>query len=185
MLKPKIYVLGPADSFSDLAVRRFRNAKIAYASSFAVLFKRIQSGSLVLLPVHNKIIGPIPEVKKYLKTHPVKIMKKFRMPISFVLASKRKMSLSEVRRIYSIGPAMDQCKKFLKKYLSSSKKVRVASTAQAYKKIVQLTAQGAAAIGSLAGAKSYQLVVLARQIQDDPKDWTEFVIVKVATPEAE
>lgn len=184
-MKQKIYVLGPAGSFSDLAVRRFKKAKIVYASSFAVLFKRMQSGSLVLLPVRNKIIGPIPEIKKYLQAHPVKIMKKFMMPISFILASKKKMLLSEVRKIYSIGPAMDQCKKFLKAYLSSAQKVRVYSTSSAYKKIVQLMAKNAAAIGSLPGAKKHQLFVLSQEIQDDPKDWTEFALVKVNSPEAE
>ena len=183
-----IVLIGPAGSFSDYATEESvfikkltdGNFKKRYVVSVAAVFKRVRPGNYGLVPVRNKIIGKIPGAEKFFKKGKFKIIRRFRMPVKFVLAAKKRVKLREISRIFASPVARAQCKNFLHKNFQNVHFERAAfSTSASYKKVVQLKLERArkwAAIGSEFGAKIYQLTILAKNIQDDPHDWTEFVL---------
>lgn len=179
----QLALLGPAGSFSDEAAKKLgRNFAPVYCKSFRDVFNNVKSGMLGFLPVRNKIVGEIPETASFFRVPSADctILKSFKYPISFVLAVSRKMHISQIRTLYTSPVVADQCRKFIHRYLPHVRIFfHVDSSSDAIKKIVQLKpeeAEHSAAIGSEKAAKMYGLKVLERRIQDDPKDWTEFVL---------
>lgn len=176
-----LIMLGPAGSFSDIAATRLgASFKKCYVTSFAKLFAKLKDKNHYgLVPVRNKIVGKIFEVSHFMKKKKFKEIHTFKMRVTFVLAAKKGVTPQNIRRIYCPLVVKQQCFKFLGKNLPKANfSLNFDSSSAAYKKIVQLKNFSAAAIGSEYGAKLYGLKVLARNIQDDPDDWTEFVVVR-------
>lgn len=176
-----LLLLGPAGSFSDYAARSRRIAgKKRFVASFAKIFASVRGKKLGLVPVRNKIIGEIPGIAGFFKKRKFSILRRFKIPVRFVLAARGKIPLGEISFVYASPVVRDQCKKFLKKYLPHAHCVSAGdSSSSSFTKIVQLSAKKAnqsAAIGSEFCAKKYKFQVLKRGIQDDPCDWTEFVV---------
>lgn len=178
-----LVLLGPEGSFSSMAADRFGGGwQRKYVRSFAALFPAVKGATFGLVPVRNKIVGKIPGVESFFKKKSYRIVSKFRVPIRMVLAAKKKMAFGAIRSVFAAKVVKMQCEKFLKKNLVGAKYFTdFTSSPLAFKKIVQLKGKMAfesAAIGSEKSAKLFGLTVLARNIQDDEKDWTEFVLFK-------
>lgn len=180
--RKKLVLLGPAGSFSDIAADKLKiNCKKRYVHTLGAVFRNIKTGDLGLVPVKNKIIGAIKSAKR-INSPQFKIIKRFKVPIRFVLASKKKVALKNIRFLYGFKPANNQCGKFIKLHFKHVKKINsFGSTGAACKKVVQQKGFSAAAIGSRIAARQYKLKVLADNIQDEPNNWTEFVLFSSAS----
>lgn len=179
----KLVLLGPEGSFSSFAADRLgKQYRRRYVGSFGALFREVQGDSFGFVPIKNKIVGPIKTAKKFLKRKSYQAVRKFRVPIQMILVAKRQASLNSIKHIYAPLIVKKQCGIFIKKHLRTAVfHMNFASSSLAFKKIVQLKEKKAyysAAIGSEKATKIFKLKVLARNIQDDPKDWTEFVLFK-------
>lgn len=179
-----LVLLGPAGSFSDAAANKLgKNWKKIYVSSIEKIFEAVRRRKAFgFVPVKNKIIGSVPKSEEgFKKMHgQLHILRRIKFPVRFVLAAKKKIPLKKIQKVYCPLVVADQCRKFLRKKLPHAKLVTdVDSSSASYKKIVQLARFSLAAIGSERGAKLYKLKILGRNIQDDPKDWTEFVLIKI------
>ncbi len=194
MEKCKIAVLlGPKGSFSDQAAG-FLRVKKQYVSSFAEIFRSVAKGGFGIVPVRNKIIGDIKSTTHFFKSNKFKILRRFKMPVSFILAVRpgRKAKLENIKYIYCAKIANQQCKKFIANLKKIDPAVKIItnfpSTSSAFKKIVQQRGRRAgasAAIGSEYAAKIYGFKTLAKQIQDSKADWTEFVLFSASASSAQ
>lgn len=180
-----LFLFGPAGSFSDIAANRFKKSFLkSYCSSFREVFKKMGSKNFGFLPVRNKILGELRFVTSQLKSRRKKyeVISHIRFPIKLALAAQKKMALADIRLLYMSILIQKQCGKFLKKYLSRAKKITsTESSSSVIKKVAQLKGKSAcqsAVIGSEKAAKLFGLKILKRNIQDDPRDWTEFVLFK-------
>lgn len=179
-----VVLLGPAGSFSDAAANKLgKKWKKVYVSSIGKIFEAVKRRKAFgFVPVRNKIIGSVQKSREEFKKirGQVQIIRRIKFPVRFVLATKKKIPLTHIQRVYCPLVVANQCGKFLKKNLPHVEfATDFDSSSASYKKIVQLDGFLAATIGSLAGAKLYKLKVLERNIQDDPKDWTEFILIKI------
>lgn len=180
----KLVLLGPAGSFSDAAADRFAlGFKRIYVYSFSDLFQRVHGDYLGFVPVRNKIAGEIKEAVYLLKKKNIEPVRKFRMLIKMALVAQRQASLNSIKHIYAPLIVKKQCGIFIKKHLRTAVfHTNFASSSLAFKKIVQLKGKKAydsAAIGSEKATKIFKLRILARNIQDDSKDWTEFLLFRL------
>lgn len=195
-----------SDEAADaLAGRDFQKKYVSSFVKLLQVFKRTRKNNYALVPIRNKIIGKIAAAEPVLKIPHLKRVKKIRIPVCFVLAvktvSKKSPAMAEIKKIYCSEIAYQQCRNFIKKHLPHAKVFSNFSvTSFAYKKIVQLAERGGAktsavsaktevtraakgqatsvaAIGSLRGARLYTCTVLSRNIQNEPDDWTEFVLL--------
>lgn len=192
-----LVLLGPKGSFSDVAAGKLKSGfNKKYVVTLADIFKeaafRAGGGNTVfgLVPVKNKIIGAIKESKTGLKSNKWVIKKRFKVGIKFVLArtssasaSRQGGKLENIKYVYCTPVAKAQCAEFLRDRLPCVKYPKLAlgcaSTSATFKKIVQLggaRAKQSAAIGNEFAAKLYGLKILARDIQDKKKNWTEFAV---------
>lgn len=182
-MKKNLFVLGPAGSFSDEAARFFikktkkREYKIVYMTTFKEIFRAVKKGGEALVPMHNKIVGEISEVKKLMKKYSCIQSARFKFPVRFALVGKHAAPLSGIKIIYTSKIAYSQCKRFINKNFSDVRIVFFPSTSSAIKKIVQRSTFFSAATGSLDAAKLYKLDIIADNIQDEANDWTEFTVL--------
>lgn len=202
-------LLGPVGSFSDATVRSaalkkfIKGRRVRFVPSIAGIFSGVNKGALGLVPLRNKIIGRVPGSEPYFKA-PQKweVLARIKMPIEFVLAAPRSISLARVKVVHASEIARAQCGRFIKIYLPHAKLlIHKRATSFSYTKVVQevlvrgevaerfvgkkFTAGGesenktSAALGSLYGAKLYGLKILARHVQDIHDDETEFVLIRL------
>lgn len=183
--KSPLFLLGPAGSFSDTAADRFKKSfRKKYCSSFREVFQKMKHGGYGFLPVKNKIFGELRFVTRELKSQRKKyeVISHIRFPVRLVLAAQKKMALADFRLLYLSMLIRKQCEKFLKKYFKHAKKITSdESSSSMIKKVAQLKwkmASRSAGIGSEKAAKLFGLKILKRNIQDDPRDWTRFVLFR-------
>lgn len=181
-MKEQLILLGPKGSFSDLASRKLeKKFKKRYVKSFAELFKLVkQNKSAGFVPVKNTIAGPISPCVNFFKKNKTQVFGHQKFSINLVLAS-RKDAPRNIKVIYCPEILYLQCRKFLKRNFPTTKVVKnIDSSSLAYKKIVQGRRLGAAAVGASLTAKSLNLRILKRNIQDYNRNSTQFVLFKMA-----
>jgi chorismate mutase/prephenate dehydratase len=82
---------------------------------------------------------------------------------------------AEIRRVYSKGQALSQCRNWLSKNVPQASLHEVSSTAAAAQ--LALTEPGAAAVASRQAAVRYNLRILFSEIEDSPYNETRFAVV--------
>lgn len=193
--KPILILLGPPGSFSDLASRKLeKKFEKRYVSSFKKIFKKLHAAKKIFafIPVKNKIVGDVEPCATEMKKNRYAVVMRLTFDVRLVIAKKRSplkvagkaraksnlgIPAGLIKKIYVPAVAYEQCKKYLaQKYPGVKVQTNADATSASYKKIVQLKGFSAAAIGSLEGAKMAKLQIIERNIQDDPQDWTEFVV---------
>jgi prephenate dehydratase len=86
-------------------------------------------------------------------------------------------SLKDITTLYSYTPAFEQCKSFINS--NGFNTIDWGDTAKAARDLADgILPQHAAVVGSAQAAKSYNLVILERGIQDLQPNITRFIVVK-------
>jgi chorismate mutase/prephenate dehydratase len=87
----------------------------------------------------------------------------------------KRPSMKAIRKVYSHPQSLAQCHGWLSQNLPGARRVPLASNAEAAR--VAAKEAGAAAIGPEIAAARYGLKLLARSIEDDPKNRTRFLVL--------
>jgi chorismate mutase/prephenate dehydratase len=87
----------------------------------------------------------------------------------------RVRTLSAIRKVYSHTQSLAQCQQWLARHLPQAERVPVVSNAEAAR--LAASERGAAAIASKTAAELYGLQLLARNIEDEPKNTTRFLVI--------
>src|SRR5713101_3689223 len=109
-----------------------------------------------------------------LLTTPLKICAEVVLRVQQNLMAKRP-SMKAIRKLYSHPQSLAQCHGWLSQNLPGAQRVPLASNAEAAR--VAAKEVGAAAIGPEIAAARYGLKLLARSIEDDPKNRTRFLVL--------
>src|SRR6266853_1060980 len=105
---------------------------------------------------------------------PLKICAEVVLRVQQNLMAKRP-SMKAIRKVYSHPQSLAQCHGWLSQNLPGARRVPLASNAEAAR--VAAKEAGAAAIGPEIAAARYGLRLLARSIEDDPKNRTRFLVL--------
>jgi chorismate mutase/prephenate dehydratase len=170
--------LGPKYSYSHLAsVAKFGEAVVHVpVGSIAAVFEDVNRRHVEfgLVPLENSTDGRVADtLDMFVKLPNIKIRAEVRLRIHHCLMGR--CDWSEIRRVYSKSQALSQCRNWLGKNLPLATKVEVVSTAAAAE--LAQREEFAAAVASRAAAASYQLNVLAENIEDQPHNVTRFAII--------
>jgi chorismate mutase/prephenate dehydratase len=84
-------------------------------------------------------------------------------------------SLAGIRKVYSHTQSLGQCQRWLSRHLPHAETIAVVSNAEGAKMAAR--ERGAAAIASKTAAALYGLQVLARNIEDEAKNTTRFLVI--------
>jgi chorismate mutase/prephenate dehydratase len=174
----KISCLGPEFSYSHLAsVERFGQAvEFSLVGSIPAVFEEVNRGhcDFGVVPLENSTDGRVADtLDMFMRLPQLKICAEIRLRIHHNLLANCEQP--EIRRVYSKGQALGQCRNWLSKNVPQAALVEVSSTANAAR--LAQTEPGAAAVASRQAAVRYGLRVLAPDIEDYPFNETRFAVI--------
>jgi chorismate mutase/prephenate dehydratase len=174
----KVGYLGPEGTFSqEAAAKHFGGlATLVPCASIDEVFRQVETGALGygVVPVENSTEGAIGRTLDLLLSTPAKICSEVMLPIRQCLLG-RSGKLGEVRKVYSHTQSLAQCQQWLARHLPRAERAAVVSNAEAAR--LAARERGAAAIGPNTAAALYGLKVMARNIEDEAKNTTRFLVI--------
>lgn len=170
--------LGPEGTFSQEAVARHFGASTGGRplSSIDEVFRAVESGASAygVVPVENSTEGAVGRTLDLLLSTSARICGEVNLPVRQNLMSKAG-SRAAIRTVYSHTQSLAQCQGWLSRHLPHAERVAVVSNAEAARMAAK--DRRAAAIAGRTAAALYGLRLLARNIEDDPKNTTRFAVI--------
>lgn len=170
--------LGPPGTFSELAtLKRFGSAVQGQPSAtIDDVFRAVESGATQygVVPAENSTEGAVSRTLDLLLQSSVQICGEVVLPIHQCLLSKTD-NRDAIKTVYSHPQSLGQCQGWLNTHLPNVIRIDTSSNAEA----ARLAAEnpGSAAIASERAAEHFGLNVLLKNIEDDPKNTTRFLVI--------
>jgi chorismate mutase/prephenate dehydratase len=170
--------LGPQGTFSEMALAKQFGASVEAqpCASIDEVFRAAETGTAqyAVVPVENSTDGAIGRTLDLLLATPLRICAEVVLRVQQNLMAKG-ASIKAIRKVYSHPQSLAQCHGWLSQHLPRVQRVPLASNAEAARMAAK--EKSAAAIGPEIAAERYRLKILARAIEDDPKNRTRFLVL--------
>lgn len=169
--------LGPEGTYSHQATQsifpKAGNKKIAI-NTLHDLFMKVFNNEvdIAIVPAENSTEGTVRETLDYLIDFSLTVSGSFEMPIHHQLLSKEK-KLAHITIVVSHPQALAQCRNWLKNNIPHANLTPSASTTENLLHPKPCFAY----IASEAGAHKYNLPILSRDIEDNPRNMTRFYVL--------
>jgi len=177
---------GAEGSFSHIAALQYfgEGASIIGTGRFTDIFELVASGRATfgILPIENSLAGSIYENFDNLTRSNLRIIGEHLVRIEHALLVKKLEGVSpedrirQIRKVLSHQKAIEQCLNFFSDHPWIEGTV-AGDTAGAAKQVATSPDTTLAAIASTEAASLYGLQVLRHSIEDDPKNYTRFVVI--------
>ncbi|WP_057914671.1 prephenate dehydratase [Peribacillus muralis] len=176
----RVAYLGPHGSFSEEAsLQHFTADNIEWYICDTILdvleAVGAQKADKGFVPIENSIEGTINITADGLLTHNLFIEAEVIFPVSLHLLVAKGTLLHDIREVWSIYPALAQCKEYIRK--SQVKSRYFDSTSSAAQALKKQERRDVAAIASKLAAKVFNLHIAKSVIQDNSENHTRFVVV--------
>jgi 3-deoxy-7-phosphoheptulonate synthase len=145
--------------------------------TFQSIFEAVKAGRVDygIVPIENSLSGSIHENFDLLREYDLRIIGDVTIRIMQNLLAKPGADITAIRRVLSHPQGFEQCRQFLSQH--QWEHVAVGDTAGAAERVSASEETGDAAIANLAAAEHFGLVALAEGIEDNPRNFTRFVVV--------
>lgn len=180
MLILNVAYLGPKGTFSEEAALRYFPPNgvelIMYDSIFDVI-ESVAEGEMDkgIVPIENAIEGTITLTTDGLITNDVWIEGEAILPVALHLLTVEGADADDIREVWSIAPALAQCRNFTRKIKAKTR--HFSSTANAAESLLKAGDKHAGAIASEWAAKTFGLEIAKRNIHDFEGNSTRFIII--------
>lgn len=175
---PKVAFLGPLGTFTEEAVvRQFGSSCQAIAcGSLDEVFHEAASGTadFAVVPVENSTEGIVTRTADLLLTTPLKVIGEVNVAVHhnlMNLTGKRE----DIKEVHAHPQALAQCRQWLMTHLPQARPVSSSSNAQAAKEAA--SDSSVAALAAERAAALYELHIVARAVEDDPRNCTRFLVL--------
>jgi len=178
--------LGPEGTFAEQALRTIpaaRRGRRTPARSVPEALDAVRDGTAdaALVPLENSIGGAVGVTLDELASgEPLVIIREVVLPVQFVLAARRGVTLAGVHTVAAHPQASTQCRGWLRDKLPDAAVVDVLSNGAAAAGAA--TGEYDAAICAPIGATAHRLTVLAEHIADHDDALTRFALVSRPGP---
>jgi prephenate dehydratase len=176
---------GERGAFSEDAARQLLGDSIQTLAcrSFEEMFDAVSSGAAdcAAAPIENSLAGSVHKNYDLLVEHDLTIIGETKVRIVHNLIAPFGVTFSQVRRVYSHPVALAQCERFIR----NNPQIEVEAaydTAGSVKMIIERNRGDEAAIAGATAATVYGGQILAEAIEDNPKNFTRFLLL--ARPES-
>ncbi|GAB4163916.1 MAG: prephenate dehydratase [Geothermobacteraceae bacterium] len=179
----KVAFLGPQATFTHVAaMQQFgHSARLVPQKSIPAVFEEVERkrAHYGVVPVENSNEGIVNHTLDMFLDSRLHIIAEILLEISHDLLSKSG-ELRDIRKVVSHPQALAQCRGWLEENLPGVPLVDVASTALAAQVVAE--DDSAAAIASEQAGSLYGLKVVKKKIEDNPNNFTRFLVVGHNTP---
>jgi chorismate mutase/prephenate dehydratase len=173
-----IAFLGPEGTFShEAALKHFGHSMVGRPMpALDEVFREVEarSADYAVVPVENSTEGAVNYTLDLMLATPLRICGEVELRIHDHLMT-RAASLQQVKRVYSHGQSLAQCREWLDSHLAGAERITVSSNAEAAR--LASDDHEAAAIAGSSAAEIYDLPLLAHNIEDKPDNTTRFLIL--------
>ena len=181
----KIYFQGTFGAYSHLAALSiFKDAEIIPCKTFDECFLKASKddNSKIIIPESNRITGNI-GIEYLIFKYRLNIYSEYFQKIEHNLLGLPGTKISDIKDVYSHGQALSQCSKFIKSN-SLIEHVR-ADTAGSAEMVSKTRDKTKAAIASSLSAKTYNLEIIKKNIENEKGNLTRFLIMgkNISQPE--
>jgi chorismate mutase/prephenate dehydratase len=170
---------GEIGAYSEEAAFRFFGSSIKTkpCESLDDVFKIVQEGYVPfgIVPVENSLEGSISRVYDLLLDSEVKVCGEIEIRVTHCLIANLESRLDLIKRVYSHPQALAQCQAFLKHL--GCELIPTYDTAGSVKMIKEKRIIDGGAIASARAAEIYGMKVIAKEIEDNPKNFTRFFVL--------
>ena len=181
----KIYFQGTFGAYSHLAALSiFKDAEIIPCKTFDECFLKASKddNSKIIIPESNRITGNI-GIEYLIFKYRLNIYSEYFQKIEHNLLGLPGTKISNIKDVYSHGQALSQCSKFIK----SNKLIEhvSADTAGSAEMVSKTKDKTKAAIASSLSAKTYNLEIIKKNIENEKGNLTRFLIMgkNISQPE--
>lgn len=172
---------GKRGAYAEQAAGRYfgQDAQVLPVNSFREIFKAVISGQADygMVPIENSLAGSVYDnYDNLVQFADVSIVGSITLRIQHSLLGLKGANLEDIKTVYSHPQALSQCSRFISEH-AGWQKIDAVNTATAAKYVADTKKKDIAAIASAVNAKYYGLDVLQENIEDDPRNYTRFVII--------
>ena len=170
---------GEPGAFSETAsLAFFGDIKPVGFPAFRDVFEKVASAEAAygVLPIENSLAGSINQNYDLLLEFDLVIVGEVKLRVSHNLLANRGVRKEDIRKLYGHPQALAQCDRFLRLHPDWTV-YQTYDTAGSVKMIKEQGAADTAAVASLQAAKIYDVDVLAEAIEDNPQNYTRFVVI--------
>ncbi len=171
---------GVRGAYSELAALRALGRKTSPVpcETFDEVFRAVTDGGADrgVIPIENSLAGSIHQNYDLLLDHALHIVGEAHLKVEHVLMALPGSSMRSLKRIRSHPQALAQCDRFFRRHprLVAEPYFDTAGAA------ASVAAEGARDVGAIASsyaARLYRLAVLKRQMENEPHNYTRFLVV--------
>lgn len=174
----KVACQGVEGAYSDKCARSvFPDGIVAYKQTFKKVFESVSSGECDygVLPLENSTAGSVNEVYGLLAEYGLYVVASKSLEINHCLMGLKDAEIDSVKEVASHWQALTQCADFIAE--RGLQAVTATNTANACMELAANGNTSCAVIASEDCAEIYGLKILARSVQNNPINFTRFVIV--------
>jgi chorismate mutase/prephenate dehydratase len=175
----KVAFQGEPGAYTEEAAHRFfgKLTEGCPCNTLDDVFETVERGDVpyAAVPVENSLEGSITRAYDLLLDSPLKICGEMEMRISHCLIGSAGVGLDDIKKVYSHPQALGQCRSFLNHL--NAQLIPESDTAGSVRMIKEQNLTDSAAVASARAAEIYGMAVIAREIEDNPHNFTRFFIL--------
>jgi chorismate mutase/prephenate dehydratase len=170
---------GEIGAYSEEAAFQFFGTAILLkpCESLEDVFRTVERDDVQfgVVPAENSLEGSISQVYDLLLDSSLKVCGEIELRVVHCLIGVPQVKLDSIKKVYSHPQALGQCKTFLRHL--DCELVPTYDTAGSVKMIKKMGAPDKGAVASARAAEIYGMKVLAREIENNPNNFTRFFIL--------
>ena len=177
--KVKVAYQGEPGAYSESAVYSYfgSSADPLPCKTFSDVFRSVEMGRTEygIVPIENSIEGSVNAVYDLFLKYDPKVCGEIILKITHCLIANPGTKLGDIKVIYSHPQALGQCRTYLESL--DCELISTYDTAGSVKMIKEKRLMDAGAIAGERAAKIYNMAILARDIADNPNNYTRFFVL--------
>jgi len=178
--KMRVAFQGEPGAFSEAAAVQLLGEEIhpVPRATFDTLFRAIEEGAAdaLMVPLENTLAGSVVRVYDLMVQSPLEMCGETILPIVHHLIGYPGAKLEDIRSVASHPMALAQCERFFLEH-PGLKRVPAEDTAGSVREMMARGKREYAAIAGRRAALHYDAVVLKENIEDDPENFTRFLLL--------
>ncbi len=175
----KVAFQGERGAYSESAVYQFfgSDTEVKPCREFREVFENVktQKTNFGVVPVENSIEGSVSQNYDLFLKYDLKVCGEVIVEIEHCLIANPGTALADIKAVYSHPQALGQCRTFLEEL--GRELIPTYDTAGSVKMLKEKSLKNAAAVASERAANLYGMQILAKDIADNPENYTRFFVL--------